>query len=161
MNLLEQQSNEFFARHIGPHEADSNRMLKKIGVKSLDELISQTVPSGIRMQGELDIPVAMSEHEYLRHIKDISLRNKVFSTYIGQGYYDTITPSVILRNIFENPGWYTQYTPYQAEISQGRLESLLNFQTMVRKIGRSIGSNRSAGLEAILLLFGTSRLPGT
>ena len=89
MNLLEQQSNEFFARHIGPHEADSNRMLKKIGVKSLEELISQTVPATIRMQEELDIPAAMSEHEYLRHIKDISLRNKVFSTYIGQGYYDT------------------------------------------------------------------------
>ncbi|MBK6828324.1 MAG: aminomethyl-transferring glycine dehydrogenase [Chitinophagaceae bacterium] len=161
MNLLEQQSNEFFARHIGPHEADSNRMLKKIGVKSLDELISQTVPSGIRMQGELDIPAAMSEHEYLRHIKDISLRNKVFSTYIGQGYYDTITPSVILRNIFENPGWYTQYTPYQAEISQGRLESLLNYQTMVSDLtGLSIANaslldEATAAAEAMTMFFNT------
>ena len=161
MNLLEQQSNEFFARHIGPHEADSNRMLKKIGVKSLEELISQTVPATIRMQEELDIPAAMSEHEYLRHIKDISLRNKVFSTYIGQGYYDTITPSVILRNIFENPGWYTQYTPYQAEISQGRLESLLNFQTMVSDLtGLSIANaslldEATAAAEAMTMFFNT------
>ncbi|MEJ7913752.1 MAG: hypothetical protein WKF70_11405, partial [Chitinophagaceae bacterium] len=86
-----------------------------------------TVPAGIRMEGELDIPAAMSESEYLQHIKEVSLKNKVFRSFIGQGYYDTITPSVILRNVFENPGWYTQYTPYQAEISQGRLESLLNF----------------------------------
>ena len=94
-------------------------------------LISKTVPPSIRMNHELNIPAAMSEHEYLKHIKEISLKNKVFTNYIGQGYYDTIIPSVILRNVFENPGWYTQYTPYQAEISQGRLESLLNFQTMV------------------------------
>jgi glycine dehydrogenase len=102
-------------------------MLATIGESSLSALVDKTVPGPIRMQQELDIPGAMSEAEYLAHIKDISLRNKLFKTYIGQGYYDTHSPSVILRNIFENPGWYTQYTPYQAEISQGRLESLLNF----------------------------------
>src|SRR5688500_15731726 len=131
MSLFEQLENEFTRRHLGPAESDTGRMLKKIGVTSLDELIDQTVPPNIRMNQDLDIPSAMNEHEYLKHIKSISLKNKLFANYIGQGYYDTITPSVILRNIFENPGWYTQYTPYQAEISQGRLESLLNFQTMV------------------------------
>ena len=131
MKHIEQQQGEFTARHIGPDETEALAMLKKIGAGSLDELISQTVPASIRMDQQLDIPAAMSEFEYLKHIKSISLKNKVFANYIGQGYYDTITPSVILRNVFENPGWYTQYTPYQAEISQGRLESLLNFQTMV------------------------------
>jgi glycine dehydrogenase len=161
MNLLEQQSNEFFARHIGPHEADSNRMLKKIGVKSLEELISQTVPATIRMQEELDIPAAMSEHEYLKHIKEVSQKNKVFTNYIGQGYYDSITPSVILRNIFENPGWYTQYTPYQAEISQGRLESLLNYQTMVSDLtglpiaNASLLDEATAAAEAMTMFFNT------
>ncbi|HWJ30681.1 MAG TPA: hypothetical protein VNS32_29375, partial [Flavisolibacter sp.] len=121
MSLFEAQSKEFQHRHIGPNESQTREMLKTIGVSSLDELIDRTVPSNIRMQEELNLPPAMSEAEYLTHIKDVSLRNKLFKNYIGQGYYDTITPSVILRNIFENPGWYTQYTPYQAEISQGRL----------------------------------------
>ena len=131
MNLFELQSHEFAGRHIGPDESEMNEMLKVVGVKTIDELINKTVPSSIRMKDELNLPEAMSEYEYLQHIKNISLKNKLFKNYIGQGYYDTITPSVILRNVFENPGWYTQYTPYQAEISQGRLESLLNFQTMV------------------------------
>ena len=131
MSLFEAQSKEFQQRHIGPDENETKEMLKTIGVNSLNELIDRTVPSGIRMQGELNLPPAMSEAAYLEHIKEVSLRNKVYKNYIGQGYFDTITPSVILRNIFENPGWYTQYTPYQAEISQGRLESLLNFQTVV------------------------------
>src|SRR5689334_3164471 len=131
MSLFEVQSKEFQCRHIGPNENQTRQMLKTIGVNSLDELIDRTVPSGIRLKKELNLPAAMNEAEYLNHIKEVSLKNKVFKSYIGQGYYDTITPSVILRNIFENPGWYTQYTPYQAEISQGRLESLLNFQTMV------------------------------
>ena len=161
MNLLEQQSNEFIARHIGPHEADTNRMLKKTGAASLEELISNTVPANIRMKDALQIPAAMSEHEYLRHIKEVSLLNKVFYNYIGQGYYDCITPSVILRNIFENPGWYTQYTPYQAEISQGRLESLLNYQTMVCDLtglpiaNASLLDEATAAAEAMTMLFNT------
>lgn len=161
MNLFEQQSCEFIRRHIGPGEQETKQMLKVTGVSSTNELISQTVPAGIRMDHTLNIPAAMNEHEYLQHIKEISLRNKVFKNYIGQGYYDTITPSVILRNIFENPGWYTQYTPYQAEISQGRLESLLNFQTMVSDLTALPISNASlldeatAAAEAMAMFFST------
>ena len=134
-------------------------MLKKTGDASLAELIDKTVPPGIRMKGDLKIPEAMSEFEYLRHIKDISIRNQVFKNYIGQGYYDTITPSVILRNVFENPGWYTQYTPYQAEISQGRLESLLNFQTMVSDLtglpiaNASLLDEATAAAESMTMFF--------
>jgi glycine dehydrogenase len=161
MNLFEQQSNEFIPRHIGPNKADTKAMLKKTGASSLEDLISKTVPSAIRMDHSLNIPPAMSEHEYLKHIKEISLKNKVFASYIGQGYYDTIIPSVILRNVFENPGWYTQYTPYQAEISQGRLESLLNFQTMVSDLTALPISNASlldeatAAAEAMTMFFNT------
>ncbi len=121
MNLFEQQSNEFISRHIGPREEETKSMLKTIGEKTLSALVEKTVPASIRMDHKLNIPAAMSEHEYLKHIKELSFKNKLYTNYIGQGYYDTITPSVILRNVFENPGWYTQYTPYQAEISQGRL----------------------------------------
>ncbi len=161
MNLFEQQSNEFIPRHIGPSETDEKKMLKKIGAESLEQLISNTVPPAIRMKESLNIPPAMSEHEYLKHIKDISLKNKVFTNYIGQGYYDSITPSVILRNVFENPGWYTQYTPYQAEISQGRLESLLNFQTMVSDLtglpiaNASLLDEATAAAEAMTMFFNT------
>jgi glycine dehydrogenase len=159
MSLFEQQSNEFTSRHIGPDETDTKAMLKKVGIDSLDELISKTVPPSIRMDRDLRIPAAMSEYEYLKHIKEISLKNKVFTTYIGQGYYDTITPSVILRNVFENPGWYTQYTPYQAEISQGRLESLLNFQTTVSDLtglpiaNASLLDEATAAAEAMTMFF--------
>ena len=159
MTLFDQQSNEFISRHIGPNEKDTSEMLKTIGVASIDELVKKTVPATIRMNHELNIPAAMSEHEYLGHIKEISLKNKLFSNYIGQGYYDTITPSVILRNVFENPGWYTQYTPYQAEISQGRLESLLNFQTMVSDLtalpiaNASLLDEATAAAEAMTMFF--------
>jgi len=159
MTLFEQQSNEFIPRHIGPNEADTTAMLKKIGVSSISELISKTVPASIRMNHALNIPASMSEHEYLNYIKEISLKNKVFTNYIGQGYYDTIVPSVILRNVFENPGWYTQYTPYQAEISQGRLESLLNFQTMVSDLtglpiaNASLLDEATAAAEAMTMFF--------
>jgi len=159
MNLFEQQSNEFIPRHIGPDDADTKLMLKTIGISSLDELINNTVPSSIRMSKPLNLPAAMSEQEYLKHIKEISLRNKVFTNYIGQGYYNTIVPSVILRNVFENPGWYTQYTPYQAEISQGRLESLLNFQTMVSDLtslpiaNASLLDEATAAAEAMTMFF--------
>jgi len=159
MTLFEQKSNEFISRHIGPNEAETKSMLTTIGVSSIDDLISKTVPASIRMNHELNIPAAMSEHEYLKHIKEISLKNKVYANYIGQGYYDTIIPSVILRNIFENPGWYTQYTPYQAEISQGRLESLLNFQTMVSDLtglpiaNASLLDEATAAAEAMTMFF--------
>lgn len=159
MNLFETQNTEFQRRHIGPNEKQLDEMLRTIGVASLDELVNRTVPSGIRMKEELNLPAAMSEADYLQHIKEVSLKNKVFKNYIGQGYYDTITPSVILRNVFENPGWYTQYTPYQAEISQGRLESLLNFQTVVSDLtglplaNASLLDEATAAAEAMTMFF--------
>ena len=131
MDIFVQQQNEFSERHIGPNEHDTKEMLATVGVASLEELISKTIPDAIRIKKDLEVPNAISEFQYLSELKKIAAKNKVFKSYIGQGYNDTITPSVILRNVFENPGWYTQYTPYQAEISQGRLESLLNYQTMV------------------------------
>src|SRR5213595_387443 len=159
MSLFELKSTEFQRRHIGPNDKQLKEMLSTIGVSSLDELVNKTVPDEIRMQQELNLPPAMSESDYLRHIKDISLKNKIFKNYIGQGYYDTITPPVILRNIVENPGWYTQYTPYQAEISQGRLESLLNFQTMVSDLtglpiaNASLLDEATAAAEAMNMFF--------
>jgi glycine dehydrogenase len=121
----------FERRHIGINKNETNAMLSKINISSLEELVEKTVPSGIRSSHELNIPDATSEFDYLNELSRIASKNKVFNNFIGQGYYGTITPSVILRNIFQNPGWYTQYTPYQAEIAQGRLEALLNFQTML------------------------------
>lgn len=159
MNLFEQQSAEFIRRHIGPNEQETRQMLQTIGEPGLEALVNKTVPATIRMNRPLPIPAAVSEHEYLQLIKEISLKNKVNRTYIGQGYYDTITPSVILRNVFENPGWYTQYTPYQAEIAQGRLESLLNFQTMVSDLtglpiaNASLLDEATAAAEAMTMFF--------
>jgi len=131
MSLNIHYKEDFQNRHIAPNEADTAEMLQTVGVNSIDELIEQTVPTAIRLKQPLNLPAAKSETEYLGALKQTSLLNKVFKSFIGQGYYDTITPGVILRNVFENPGWYTQYTPYQAEIAQGRLQALLNFQTMV------------------------------
>ncbi len=159
MSLFEAQNNEFHRHHIGPDSIETTEMLKTIGVSSVEELVDRTVPQNIRMKEELNLPPAMSEAEYLKHIKDVSLKNKVFKTYIGQGYYDTHTPSVILRNVFENPGWYTQYTPYQAEIAQGRLESLLNFQTVVSDLtglplaNASLLDEATAAAEAMTMFF--------
>lgn len=158
MNLFEQQSNEFVPRHIGTIGQEAE-MLKTIGVNSLEELIDKTIPSSIRTRSGLNLPGAISEADLLSELKNISLHNKTFRTYIGQGYYDTIIPSVILRNVFENPGWYTQYTPYQAEISQGRLESLLNFQTMVSDLtglpiaNASLLDEATAAAEAMNMFF--------
>ena len=131
MSLNIHYKEDFQNRHIAPNETDTVEMLQAVGVNSIDELIEQTVPTAIRLKQPLNLPAAKSETEYLGALKQTSLLNKVFKSFIGQGYYDTITPGVILRNVFENPGWYTQYTPYQAEIAQGRLQALLNFQTMV------------------------------
>jgi glycine dehydrogenase len=134
-------------------------MLAVIGEASLSSLIEKTIPGSIRVKGDLPIPAAVSEFEYLQELKKVAAKNKVFKNFIGQGYYGTITPSVILRTIFENPGWYTQYTPYQAEISQGRLESLLNFQTMITDLtglplaNASLLDEATAAAEAMAMLF--------
>jgi glycine dehydrogenase len=159
MNLFEQQANEFAGRHIGPNEQESVQMLKAIGLRSLDDLIERTIPASIRSKRPLSVPGPVSEHQYLAELKAIASLNKVCKSYIGQGYYDTIVPSVILRNVFENPGWYTQYTPYQAEISQGRLESLLNFQTMIADLtalplaNASLLDEGTAAAEAMTMFF--------
>ncbi|MEN9884951.1 MAG: hypothetical protein RLZZ420_2168, partial [Bacteroidota bacterium] len=159
MQLLSQQENEFSRRHIGPTAHEEAEMLKVIGEKSLDALIDKTVPSNIRNHNSLAVPSAMSEAAYLEHIREIGAMNQVVHNFIGQGYYGTYTPSVILRNIFENPGWYTQYTPYQAEIAQGRLESLLNFQTMVTDLtglpiaNASLLDEATAAAEAMTMFF--------
>ena len=159
MNLFQQQNTEFQRRHNGPNDIDTKEMLQTIGMANIAELIGKTVPASIRLKQQLDLPEAISEFEYLQTLKKVAAKNKLFKTYIGQGYYNTITPSVILRNIFENPGWYTQYTPYQAEISQGRLESLLNFQTMVCDLtglaiaNASLLDEATAAAEAMAMLF--------
>ncbi len=159
MNLFSIQNEEFTHRHIGPGEQDTKDMLNTIGIESMEELIRRTVPASIRMGHKLSIPDGISEAEYLYELKESSLKNKLCKNYIGQGYYDTYTPSVILRNIFENPGWYTQYTPYQAEISQGRLESLLNYQTMVSDLtalpitNASLLDEATAAAEAMNMFF--------
>ena len=159
MNLFEQQSTEFQQRHIGTGSQELKDMLKTIQEDNIESLISKTVPDSIRIKSALDVPAAIGEFEYLTRIKEIASKNKLYKNYIGQGYYGTITPSVILRNVFENPGWYTQYTPYQAEISQGRLESLLNYQTIVTDLtGMSISNaslldEATAAAEAMAMLF--------
>ncbi len=131
MKLNTAYEEKFEGRHIAPNAVDTVEMLQTIDVKTLDELIAQTVPAKIRLKSPLNLPAAKSEYAYLKDLKQTASKNKVYRSYIGQGYYDVIVPGVIQRNILENPGWYTQYTPYQAEIAQGRLHALLNFQTMV------------------------------
>ena len=152
-------TNAFTLRHIGPNEDDQNQMLKTIGVDSLDQLIHETIPNDIRLKKGLSLDDPMTEHEYLLHIHDLSKKNKAYKTYIGLGYHPTILPAVIQRNILENPGWYTAYTPYQAEIAQGRLEALLNFQTMITDLtgmelaNASLLDESTAAAEAMSLLF--------
>jgi glycine dehydrogenase len=123
--------NDFSQRHIGPNDDEIKKMLETLGLKSLDDLIYETIPDNIRKKEPMRLDAPLSEFEFLKKIKDIASKNKIYKSYIGMGYHPTITPPVVLRNILENPGWYTQYTPYQAEISQGRLEALLNFQTLI------------------------------
>ncbi|NBO58530.1 MAG: glycine dehydrogenase (aminomethyl-transferring), partial [Chitinophagia bacterium] len=113
MNLIEQQEKEFISRHIGPNQLEEKEMLKITGEKNLDDLVNKTVPSNIKNKENMKLPTPMSEAAYLEHIQEVGQKNIVAKNFIGQGYYGTHTPSVILRNIFENPGWYTQYTPYQ------------------------------------------------
>ena len=149
----------FASRHIGPRPHDVEQMLASLGLDSLGELVDQTIPESIRLKTDLGLPDASSEHELLGRLQEIGALNRVFRSYIGMGYHDTIVPGVILRNILENPGWYTQYTPYQAEISQGRLEALLNFQTMVIDLtgmeiaNASLLDEATAAAEAMTMLF--------
>ena len=151
--------NSFSNRHIGPSESEKSEMLKSIGVSSIASLIDKTIPANIRLNSELDIAEAMSEAEYLQHITQLGNKNKVLKSFIGLGYYETLVPSVILRNVLENPGWYTAYTPYQAEISQGRLEALLNFQTMVMDLtgmeiaNASLLDEATSAAEAMIMMY--------
>jgi glycine dehydrogenase len=153
------KANTFLKRHNGPGEQDIEIMLKAMGLDSVEKLVDETVPKAIRLKNPLDLEEGMSEFEYLNHIRQVAKMNKVFKSYIGMGYYNTIVPSVILRNVFENPGWYTSYTPYQAEISQGRLEALMNFQTMVSDLtamplaNASLLDEGTAAAEAMIMLF--------
>ncbi len=150
----------FAYRHIGPRERDVNSMLATIGVESLDQLIFETVPDSIRLKKPMQLSEAMTENEFLTHIEQQAKKNKVFKTYIGLGYHPTVLPGVIQRNILENPGWYTAYTPYQAEIAQGRLEALLNFQTMVVELtgmeiaNASLLDEATAAAEAMNMFYG-------
>ena len=152
-------TNSFQRRHIGPNNAEQAKMLATINAKNLEQLIDETVPDNILLRSPLDLEPAMSEYEYLGHIKELSEKNKVFKSYIGLGYNEAITPSVIQRNILENPGWYTAYTPYQAEIAQGRLEALLNYQTMICDLtgmelaNASLLDEATAAAEAMTLLY--------
>jgi glycine dehydrogenase len=150
---------KFVNRHNGPSPDETKAMLKAINVNSMDELIDQTVPSAIRLNRTLNVAPALSEFEYHRHLKKLAAKNKVFRTYIGMGYFGTIIPAVIQRNVLENPGWYTAYTPYQAEIAQGRLEAILNFQTMVVDLtalpvaNASLLDESTAAAEAMTMAF--------
>ena len=152
-------TDKFVNRHNGPRASDIAAMLNKIGASSLDELINQTVPASIRLKKPLNLPAGLSEFQYHKHLRAIAAKNKVFKTYIGLGYSNTILPAVIQRNILENPGWYTAYTPYQAEISQGRLEALLNFQTMIMDLtgmeiaNASLLDEGTAAAEAMAMLY--------
>ena len=129
--MLHNSQKDFIRRHIGPSNNEQQKMLKDLNFKSLDEFINSTIPEKIQFKGELNIGEPNSEYEALRKLKAISKKNQIYSNFIVMGYYGTYTPYVILRNILENPGWYTSYTPYQPEVAQGRLEMLLNFQQMI------------------------------
>ena len=151
----------FSRRHIGPDADEIDEMLDLIGADSLDQLIDETIPAGIRLAKPLDLPPAMTEAAYLAHARALASKNKTWQSYMGLGYYGTLVPSVILRNVLENPGWYTAYTPYQAEIAQGRLEALLNFQTMVSDLtgleiaNASLLDEGTAAAESMIMFLNT------
>jgi glycine dehydrogenase len=153
------RTDAFAFRHIGPRESDLNHMFKTIGVENIEQLIYETLPDDIRLKKDLDLEPTLTEYEYLNHIQELGKKNKIFKSYIGLGYHPTIVPAVIQRNIFENPGWYTAYTPYQAEIAQGRLEAILNFQTTIIELtgmeiaNASLLDEGTAAAEAMALLF--------
>ena len=153
----------FSRRHIGTDENSINQMLKEVGFEDIDSFISSIVPEDIYLESNLTIGPEKTEQEALQELKDIASKNKVYKSYIGQGYYNSYTPGVILRNVFENPGWYTSYTPYQPEISQGRLEALINYQTMVSDLtgmeiaNASLLDEATAAAEAMTLAKRTSK----
>ncbi|MDJ1480416.1 aminomethyl-transferring glycine dehydrogenase [Cytophagaceae bacterium YF14B1] len=159
MKINLRHSEAFASRHIGPDDVQKAEMLKTIGVGSIEELISQTVPASIRLPKPLQLPEPQSEYQFLQDFKKLAQKNQINKSYIGLGYYNTITPPVVLRNILENPGWYTAYTPYQAEIAQGRLEALLNFQTVVVDLtgmeiaNASLLDEATAAAESLHMLY--------
>ncbi|HHN48288.1 MAG TPA: glycine dehydrogenase (aminomethyl-transferring), partial [Bacteroidales bacterium] len=152
-------TNNFLKRHNGPSKEDASQMLKFMGLSSLDELIDQTVPAAIRLKSELKLPDGLNEYELISHLRELGSQNKIYKSFIGMGYYNCIMPGVIQRNILENPGWYTSYTPYQAEISQGRLEALLMYQTMISDLtgmplaNASLLDEATAAAEAMIMLY--------
>ncbi len=159
------KTDEFILRHLGPRDHEIDQMLNVLGVDSLDALVDEIVPEEIRLKEPMPLAKALTERQYFRRILALAKKNKVYNTYIGMGYYDTITPAVVLRNVLENPVWYTSYTPYQAEISQGRLEALLNFQTMVMDMtgleiaNASLLDEATAGAEAMIMMYNTRPRP--
>ena len=152
-------TNYLTPRHIGISAGDAKEMLNAIGVKSTEELIEKVIPANIRLKHPLPLPAPLNEKEYIELISSIADKNKVFRTYIGKGWYDTYTPAVIQRNVLENPVWYTSYTPYQAEISQGRLEALMNYQTVICELTSlplancSLLDEATAGAEAVTMMY--------
>lgn len=158
-----EHTDKFVNRHIGPSDNDVEEMLSAIGVDSIEQLIDETIPKNIRLKKKLEMSTPLSEHKFIEHLKELASRNKIFKSYIGLGYYPTHTPAVIQRNILENPGWYTQYTPYQAEIAQGRLEALMNFQTAVIDLtglpiaNASLLDEGTAAAEAMSMLHSVAK----
>lgn len=163
MSLNVHYKESFRNRHIGPDATETEQMLKEIGASSVEQLINETIPEHIRLKKDLNLPEALSEYDFIAALKETASKNKVYKSYIGQGYYNTTTPPVILRNILENPGWYTAYTPYQAEIAQGRLEALINFQTMVMDLtgmeiaNASLLDEGTAAAEAMHLAYASRK----
>lgn len=158
-----EQTDDFISRHIGPHPQDKQAMLRTLGLGSMDEMVDKVVPPAIRSQAPLALDDGCTEDKALRRLRTIAAKNKTYKSFIGMGYYDCHTPTVILRNVLENPAWYTSYTPYQAEISQGRLEAVLNFQTMVADLtgmelaNSSMLDEGTAAAEAMALCQRTSK----
>ncbi|MBP1668153.1 MAG: glycine dehydrogenase (aminomethyl-transferring) [Bacteroidetes bacterium] len=152
-------ANSFLYRHLGPRPNEIDEMVKQMGVSSLDELIDKTIPADIRLQKPLELPDGLSENEYINRLRHIARKNRICKSYIGLGYYGTILPAVIQRNVLENPSWYTSYTPYQAEISQGRLEALLNYQTVITELtglelaNASLLDEGTAAAEAMIMMY--------
>jgi len=159
MKNLQNLKEAFVRRHIGPNKAAITTMLQAIGASSIEQLVAETIPKNIRTKQALNLPAAQSEASFLKNFQQLMGQNKVFRSFIGMGYHDCLTPTVIQRNILENPAWYTAYTPYQAEIAQGRMEALINFQTMVTDLtgmelaNASLLDEGTAAAEAMTLFY--------